>query len=143
MFTDADIIYSYTRGQALGDGVLIDISGQAREAGLKFPVAITSAAWAEFVRWDDTAKRRKGGLYQDEDGRLWDVVWMLQTRIGQLTQMARMRNDPKPISELEFQFYCVPYEGRGKMPRLSTLKAVIGPGDKAEPVITVMLTTED
>jgi hypothetical protein len=33
----------------LRDGVLIDVSAVAREAGFKFPVALTAAAWAKCV----------------------------------------------------------------------------------------------
>src|SRR5690606_22501667 len=32
-----DIIFAYTRAQAIADGVLIDVSNTAREAGIKFP----------------------------------------------------------------------------------------------------------
>jgi len=36
-----EIIYSYTRKQALADGVLIDISQEAHESGFKIPAAIS------------------------------------------------------------------------------------------------------
>jgi hypothetical protein len=39
---DDDLIYAYTRAQALADGVLVDVSQMAREAGFKFPTAITA-----------------------------------------------------------------------------------------------------
>ncbi len=45
LFTEADILFSYSREDALADGVLIDLSQLASEAGFKFPTAITSAAW--------------------------------------------------------------------------------------------------
>src|ERR1019366_7436165 len=40
-----DVIYSYTRKQAIEDGVLVDITEMAKEAGIKYPVAITSTAF--------------------------------------------------------------------------------------------------
>jgi hypothetical protein len=44
MFDDADLIHRYTRADALRDGVLIDVSAAAREAGIRFPVALTFVA---------------------------------------------------------------------------------------------------
>jgi hypothetical protein len=47
----------------------IDVSAVAREAGIRYPVALTRAAWEKCVTVPP------GVLYQDESGRLWDVVW--------------------------------------------------------------------
>ncbi len=46
---ECNLIYAYTRAQAIADGVLIDVSAFAAEAGFKYPVALTSAAWANCV----------------------------------------------------------------------------------------------
>lgn len=67
-------IHAYTRAQATEDGILIDVTSTAREAGFCCPVAITRAAWADCVKWDETDSKRQ--TYQDESGRLWDVIWM-------------------------------------------------------------------
>jgi hypothetical protein len=125
-----EAIFSYTRAQALDDGVLVDVSEMAKEAGFKFPVAITRAAWADCVEWSDEDNRRQ--TYQDEAGRLWDVLWM----VG----VAARRHSG---SELRFQLYRVPRGGRGVRPRLVTLAMRCGPGDEGEPVITIMLPGED
>jgi hypothetical protein len=69
MFEEADLIHSYTRADALRDGVLVDVSATAREAGLRHPVALTRAAWERCVTVPP------GVLCQDEAGRLWDVLW--------------------------------------------------------------------
>src|SRR5437867_583782 len=85
-------IYSYSRAQAIADGVLVDLStatddkGQllCQQAGFKVPVAITRAAWAETVEAGGTWKpdgngeilELKGG--QSLTGRLWDVLWVLR-----------------------------------------------------------------
>jgi hypothetical protein len=45
MFDNADLIHRYSRADAIRDGVLIDVTPTAREAGFRFPVALTSAAW--------------------------------------------------------------------------------------------------
>jgi hypothetical protein len=76
MFENADPIYRYTRAQAIEDGVLIDVSAVAREAGIAYPVALTSAAWGRCVTVPP------GVEGQDEAGRLWDVLWLLRLAIG-------------------------------------------------------------
>jgi len=47
------------------------------EAGLPAHVRlrITPTAWADCVTWTD-ADTTTSGMPQDEDGRLWDLVWM-------------------------------------------------------------------
>lgn len=117
----------YSRAQAIEDGMLVDVSSVAHEAGITFPVAITRAVYEKYVVVP------KGVACQDEAGRLWDVCWMLRFSIrsirdGQDTILYKLhvRND-----------------NRDRTPPLVTLKAVCGPGDTSAPVITVMLPDED
>jgi hypothetical protein len=70
MFEEADLIHRYSRADALRDGVLIDASRAAREAGFRYPVALTAAAWARCVAVPP------GVTCQDEAGRLCDVLTM-------------------------------------------------------------------
>ena len=65
------VIFAYTRAQAIADGVLVDVTDTAREAGFKIPVAVTRTVWDRIVALPDGYK----GV-QDESGRLWDVLWM-------------------------------------------------------------------
>jgi hypothetical protein len=124
------IISGYSRAQAIADGVLVDVSAMAREAGFIVPVAMTSAAWADFVEWSDQDSSRQ--THQDETGRLWDVLWM--------SYLAARRAQGGTVA---VQFYRVPRGGKGRMPRKTTLHMNIGPGDAAELVITLMLPGED
>ena len=110
------IIYGYSRAQAIADGVLVDVSVMAREAGFSVPVAMTSAAWADFVEWSDQDSSRQ--THQDETGRLWDVLWM--------SHLAARRSQGGTVA---VQFYRVPRGGKGRMPRKTTLHMNIGPGD--------------
>src|SRR5262249_6268984 len=71
MFEEADLIHRYSRADALRDGVLIDVSATAREAGIRWPVALTRAVRERCVGGPP------GVACQDEAGRLWDVAWML------------------------------------------------------------------
>lgn len=125
------VIYSYSRAQGIADGVLIDVSETAREAGIKFPVAITAAAWADCVAWDEATEKRKGFTGNSERGRLWDVIWMLRVNIA------------RGGSVIRYGLYRIPREGRGTKARVATLKAVCGPGDTAAPVITIMMPNEE
>lgn len=124
------VIYGYSRAQAISDGVLVDVSTMAKEAGFTVPVALTSAAWSDCVEWDDRDSSRQ--THQDESGRLWDVLWM--------AHLAARRAHGGTIA---FALYRVPRGGKGRMPRKVTLHLHLGPGDVAEPVITVMMSGED
>ena len=121
------IIYAYTREQAIEDGTLVAVDLKtAREAGIKFPVALTAAVWTSCVEWNSA----RLGTSQDESGRLWDVVWMAAHAMRKASG-----------SECEVKLY-VRAPGRER-PTLRTLKCVCGPGDDLEPVITIMLPDED
>lgn len=126
-----DVIYSYTRAQAIEDGVLVDVSETAREAGFRWPVAMTAAAWADCVAWSEEDNQQ--AVCQDESGRLWDVLWMALNAI-------RSANGG---TQIEYQLYRVPRDGKSIEARLTSLKLVCGPGDAGEPVITIMLPGED
>ncbi len=69
-----EVISTYSRAQALDDGVLIDAGPMAQEVGFRWPVAITAAAWADCVAWTDADNACQ--VHQDQTGRLWDVLFM-------------------------------------------------------------------
>lgn len=127
-----EVIYAYTRAQAIADGVLVDVSQMAREAGFRWPVAMTRAAWEDCVAWSEDDSRRQ--VHQDESGRLWDVLWMAMNAI---------RRSSGAASQTLYQLYRVPRDGKCNEAQLVTLKLVAGPGDVGEPVITIMLPQED
>jgi hypothetical protein len=127
MFEEADLIHRYSRADALRDGVLIDVSATAREAAFKYAVALTAAAWAQCVAVPP------GVLCQDEAGRLWDVLTMLRFAI---------RGSSPGAQEVRFGVH-VRNDNRDSTPPLVRLKALCGPGDDGELVITVMMPDED
>lgn len=52
LFEDAPVIHSYSRQDAIEDGVLIECPQDlGREAGFVIPIAFTAAAWADAVAW--------------------------------------------------------------------------------------------
>jgi hypothetical protein len=127
MFDESDIIFGYSRAQAIADGVLVDVSKVAREAGLRFPVALTRAAWERCVTVPP------GVVCQDEQGRLWSLCWMLA---------CAARRAPAGADTVHFAVH-VRNDNREGTPPLVQLKAVCGPGDDGRPVVTVMLPDED
>ena len=127
-----DVIYTYTRAQAIEDGVLINPGTVTAEAGFRWPVAITADAWADCVAWgeDDSAKQ----THQDQAGRLWDVLFMASHAV---------RTSKEPRDRILFQLYRVPRDGHTTKAELVTLRMIVGPGDSGEPVITILLPHED
>ena len=129
---DADhfgpVIYSYTRSQAVADGVQVEVSKTAAEAGIKFPVFLTRGVFDAYVAVPP------GVAGQDEAGRLWDIVWMLRFAI--LRSRAGVQRIPVALYVRN---------SNTERPRLIKLVATCGPLDidDAQPAITVMLPDED
>ena len=117
-----DVIYRYGREQAINDGVIIDVSEAAREAGFILPVALTSAVWEKI---NDVPKSFVG--IQDVNGRLWDVLCMAAMKA-------------KSVTGDSFKYNLIMHNGRKKY---IELKSVISAGDNLEPVLTIMLPNED
>ena len=128
-----NVISTYTRAQAIEDGVLIDPGSMAREAGFKaWPVALTAEAWADCVAWTDDDSKQQ--VHQDQSGRLWDVLYMASHAI---------RTSKDSGDRIMFQLYRVPRDGQSMEAKLITLRLIVGPGDSGEPVITILLPHED
>jgi hypothetical protein len=119
------VIFSYSRAQALEDGVLVDVSAQAKQAGFTVPVALTQAVWDRCVTLSPAAERAGN----DEAGRTWDILWMLRCAI---------RAAPAG-SVLHFSMLCVT---DSQQPQRVELEAHIGTGDDAAPVLTIMFPGE-
>ena len=122
-----DVIYSYTRAQAVADGVQVEVTKTAQEAGIKFPMFLTRAVFDNYVAVPE------GVTGQDEAGRLWDVVW--------LTRFAIIRARPG-VDRLPVALYVRNDNHRAKLVKLI---ATCGPldMDDPQPAITVMMPDED
>ena len=127
-----EVVYRYTRAQALADGILVDISDTAREAGFRWPVAITEAAWTDCVAWSATDSTAQ--TPQDESGRLWDVVFMAAHAV---------RTQTGGGAQLLYDLARVPRDGEARQAVTTTLKLIVGPGDGGEPVVTIVPPDED
>jgi hypothetical protein len=64
-------IYTYTRQQAVEDGMLADVTAWAAEVGFRCPVVLTAKLWAAL---EDVPDHAKG--VQSLRGRAHDVLWM-------------------------------------------------------------------
>jgi hypothetical protein len=135
----------YSRAQAIADGLLVDLStatddkGQplCEQAGFKVPVAITRTAWAQTIEVGGTWKPDGDGEVlelnggQSLTGRLWDLLWMLRVASGKAVCTDRV----------DFQVL-VDVDGDGRHKTVK-LWAFCGPGDDAQPVITILVEEED
>jgi hypothetical protein len=118
------VISSYSRAQAIADKVLIDVTDFARTIGLRYPVALTAAVWKAHVDIPHDAEGRA-----DNNG-LSDILMALRSFAKEgatkdtLLFTATMHNYWYPTEPVN-------------------LKAVCGPGDTPDPVITIMFPEED
>ncbi len=117
------VIFSYTRAQAIEDGVLKDVTEWAGSnailgGGFICPVAFTAKLWNAVQ--SIPANRSD----QDVRGRAHDVIWMALVA-GRKCSTA---------TEVIFQVI-LPYVGSDQSEQ--NLRFVVGPGDSEEMVVTI------
>jgi hypothetical protein len=111
-----DLIYSYTRAQALADGVLVDVSAHAHRAGIRYPTACTASVWALIDCIPGSDSDELAGIVR-ADALLRDMLAAIRQARG--------------TDRVHFQALG------------AALWAQCGPGDTAAPVITIMRAGED
>ena len=125
---DADVIYTYTRAQAIEDGTLVDGTigdlAEVTRQHYKYPVAMTATVFALMEQAVNNKKH-----CNDWRGVWHDILFM------SINYITRRFDDTSHLFE-------VIITGTGRKKK-HTLKVVCGPGDDAEPVITIMLPEED
>ncbi len=120
--TFGETIYSYSREQAILDGVLIDLSMlDVIKQHWKYPFACTSSVWAII----EEAREMPG---QDLPGICHDIATMAKLAIHNT-------HGVRDADQIRFEVLIT-----GKK---HALKLHIGPGDTAAPVLTLMLPYED
>jgi hypothetical protein len=122
-----ELIYSYTRAQAVADGAQVPVTKTAQEAGIRLPVFLTRAVYDAYVSVPPNV------VAQEEAGRLWDIIWMLRFAI---------RKAQPGQTRLPFALYV---RNDNHCPRLVKLIAHCGPLniDDLQPAITIMMPDED
>ena len=125
-------LFAYTRREAIEDGTLVDVTETAREAGFRIPVALSRSVWERLVALPEGYRG-----FQDEAGRLWDVLWMAR-------HFARRASDSDRV------LMCVlvrdirkDLRDSSRPPRRHFPIVAIGAGDRGEPVITIMWPEDD
>ncbi len=120
--TFGETIYSYSRTQAIEDGVLVDLSqADSIRQHWKHPFACTSAVWSIIEEALATPS-------QDVSGICHDISTIAKLSI-------RNAPDARETEQIRFDVIIT-----GKK---YAMKLHIGPGDTAAPVITLMLPYED
>lgn len=114
-----EVISVYSRAQAIEDGELVDVSKKASRIGFRYPVAVTAGVWAEL----ESAARR---MDTSTEFPLLLLLLGLYKTIRALQGDTDRFEATHPLGGSELSVW-----------------AVVGPGDDAEPVITVMLQGED
>ncbi|WP_153133212.1 DUF6573 family protein [Dechloromonas hortensis] len=122
-------IHTYTRAQAIEDGVLIELSYYESDTAsvcrqhYKHPIACTAAVFEIMQKAVENPR-----YCNDYAGILHDMLFMSKA-------MARKLDESTVI------FRCI-IMGAGRS-KYHDFKLQVGPGDQGEPVITIMLPRED
>ena len=117
-----DVIYSYTREDAINDGVLVDLTRlyPSDTRLFKHPVACTPAVW-ERINLACIETGEDVGVY------IWDMCFMaVKFPVRLIDDSTILFRLGIPIGSREIE-----------------LKIVCHPGDDGEPVLTIMFPHED
>lgn len=110
-----EVISAYSRQQAIEDGVLVEIGPKLQaEIGFRYHTVITQAVHT-------LCTPPKSNRIESYEGRLWDVLWMAKAAMKR-TQSGDQAPFTVRIGRRNYR-----------------LIAHVGPGDNAEPVITIGL----
>jgi hypothetical protein len=120
------LISSYSRNEAIADGVLIDITALASQRGFRLPTAITATLLGRYLEPSEKLK----DMGQSFEGRLHDLLY--------LTFLAAKNS--KDSDRVYFEVLFLNESGGYDKP---TIIAHVGPGDDREPVMTIMLPEDD
>lgn len=137
LWTNADVIYAYSRAQAIEDGNFVDVSQQAKHYGFRFPLAMTRGVWEDCVVWTD-AEQAGYTMEQSEEIRL---ATLLQSAYAEIQR--HKREDEGNALELCFAVCRLPRDPVNSPALRLDLKIHCGPGDNGEPVLTIMFPEED
>lgn len=122
-----NLVFSYTRAQAIEDGVLIDVTADAKAHGFKAHTVVTDNLYHRYVEVPSGLDRSFG---QSSSGRLHDLLTlaMFAARASKGTDRVYFKVD----------FLMEP----GRTETVQVI-AHIGPGDDGKPVLTIMLPEDD
>ena len=137
-----EVIYAYTRKQAIEDGEQISLdefhASELKEAGLKFPVYMTSTVYLACVCPIDGEGEQLAPC-QDPKGRLWDILTMLVHGIRRSRDSSRVAFSVMVVPNIPENSQSHP------RPKRVELLATVGPVDIDDPApaITIMYPNEE
>ena len=123
---DWNLIYSYTRAQAIEDGVLIDVTEKAKGIGFKVHTVVTDNLFHGYIETPAGLE----GEGQSTTGRLHDLMV--------LALFAARAYGAGDRVNFKVAFLMAP----GRKESIEVI-AHMGPGDNGEPVLTFMLPEDD
>jgi hypothetical protein len=119
-----------SRADAIADGDLIDVTEEAAELSIPWPVAFTKEAWRDLVAWHARNVRS-----QSTSARLAATLLALRSAIRPWS------NNPE-MDQVLVTITRMPNTRTATQPRRTLFWVVCETGDLAEPVITVKLYDE-
>jgi hypothetical protein len=117
-------LISSCRAQAITDGVLVDVTEIARRVGFRLPVALTQTLWEDIHAVPERLRNEV-----TPEWRLWWVLSEARRAFKHLTSPS--------FSSLYRLSESLSEEGEYEV------KVVFGPGDRGEPVLTLMQASEE
>lgn len=128
-----DVIFSYSRADALRDGNLVDLTRVAKMMGFRFPLAITDSLLFEVLgdlpadSIAPVASKSGPNLAQKTNWFLAHV--RIKALLNQTWDMIT-QSQSAPLDQITFNFEAI------------EVIVHIGPGDTAEPVFTLMTSRD-
>ena len=111
-----NVIYEYTDAQAVEDGIKVDLTEWAREAGFTRTVYVTRTVWDRLIEWADEDTQRQ--THQDISRRAHDVLHMAALAAGKVAD----------DWFAEFDMLAIPRDGKARQPQTYRLWAVCDAG---------------
>ena len=125
-FAGFEVVHRCTRAQAIDDGVLMDVTTQAKVCGFRIPVAMTSTLFGDCWQWAEDVAQGD----EEPSGERF-VSWVLRFACETIRASGQTGKDRLPLSLSYFS---------GK-PTHALVH--IGPGDDGEPAATLMYSGEE
>lgn len=137
---EPEVIFVYTRQQAIEDGELADLWSISEEVkGMcqslyKYPVAVTRSIWAIIQEAVDNKEH-----HNDLNGVIWDILYMSQHYITRRISPACMLFEVA-INGVPNRY---PRHKQTEEGNVFVFKIMCHGGDQGEPVLTIMQPDED
>lgn len=119
-----EVIHSYSRADAIRDGVLVDVS--SCKTIFRYPVALSRSVYDLVEKASPRIEEECTDDVEVHDigAWVWDVCWMAKFPIKKFSESCHL--------------YKVTIGNEAHV-----LKCHVGPGDDMEPVVTILLPNED